>query len=99
MAKISVLVKGLVPGAIWEKVGSDFVHAGERVYIESIKTSLLLTSKSFVDIRNEFGVRPIPTKTFLEEYIFIGWARIGIRELTSDKNLILEGEEDDNDLD
>ena len=99
MAKISILVKGLVPGAIWEKAGSDFTHAGERVYIESVKTSLLLTSKSFVDIRNEFGVRPIPTKTFLEEYIFIGWARIGIRELTSDKNLILEGEEDDNDLD
>lgn len=98
MAKINVLVKGLVPGAIWEKVGSDFAHAGERVYIESVKTSLLLTSKSFVDIRNEFGVRPIPKKTFLEEYIFIGWARIGIRELTSDKNLILEGEEDDNDL-
>lgn len=65
MAKISILVKGLVPGAIWEKVGSDFAHAGERVYIESVKTSLLLTSKSFVDIRNEFGVRPIPTKTFL----------------------------------
>lgn len=98
MAKINVLVKGLVPGAIWEKVGSDFAHAGERVYIESVKTSLLLTSKSFVDIRNEFGVRPIPKKTFLKEYIFIGWARIGIRELTSDKNLILEGEEDDNDL-
>ena len=54
MAKINVLVKGLVPGAIWEKVGSDFAHAGERVYIESVKTSLLLTSKSFVDIRNEF---------------------------------------------
>lgn len=98
MAKISVLVKGLVPGAIWEKVGSDFAHAGERVYIESIKTSLLLTSKSFVDIRNEFGVRPIPIKTFLKEYIFIGRARIKINELTSDKNLILEGEEDDNDL-
>lgn len=99
MAKISVLVKGLAPGAIWEKVGSNFAHAGERVYIESIKTSLLRTSKSFVDIRNEFGVRPIPTKTFLKEYIFIGWARIKINELTLDKNLILEGEEDDNDLD
>lgn len=83
----------LIPGAIWEK------NRGEnaRVYIESTKTSLLLTSKNFIDVRDEFGSKPIELSDFLAQYHFIGWARIGIRELTSDKNLILEGEEDDND--
>lgn len=85
----------LIPGAIWEKNRGE----KDRVYIESTKTSLLLTSENFIDVRDEFGLKPIKLSDFLAQYHFIGWARIKINELTSDKNLILEGEEDDNDKD
>lgn len=79
----------LIPGAIWEKNKGE----KDRVYIESTKTSLLLTSKNFIDVRDEFGSKPIKLSDFLAQYHFIGWARIKLNTLTSDENLIKEEDE------
>lgn len=90
MSEMMDMRSQLIPGAIWEKNRGE----KDRVYIESTKTSLLLTSKNFIDVRDEFGSKPIKLSDFLAQYHFIGWARIKLNTLTSDENLIKEEEDE-----
>ena len=73
------------PGTIWQRKVRGTL---ERVYIESTHTRLLRSGIGYADIQTPFGVEPVKVSKILELYEFLGWARIKLPELCSDKNLI-----------
>lgn len=75
----------LKPGTIWQRKVNG---ALQRVYIESTHTRLLRHSDGWADIQTPFGIEPVKYSTILERYEFLGWARIKLPDLCSDKNLI-----------
>lgn len=78
-------IKLLKPGTIWLRKN----HGQEqRVYLESLHSKLLRNGRGEVDIITEFGFEHVPVWKFLEDYEFLGWARVKYPELCSDRNLI-----------
>lgn len=75
----------LKPGTIWQRKKNG---KWERIYLESLHTKLLRVESGYVDIQTEFGLEPVKVSKFLADYEFLGWARIKITEICSDRNLI-----------
>ena len=77
--------KVLKPGTIWlRKVNGQ----SQRVYLESLHSKLLRKGQGEVDILTEFGYEHIKITKFLVDFEFLGWARIKLPEICSDRNLI-----------
>lgn len=73
------------PGTIWQRRKNGEY---ERVYLESTFSKLLRDGSKEVDIRTPFGLEHIPLAKFLIAFEFLGWARLKLKDLTSDKNLL-----------
>lgn len=73
------------PGTIWQRRKNG---GYERVYLESTFSKLLRDGSKEVDIRTPFGLEHIPLTKFLIAFEFLGWARLKLKDLTSDKNLL-----------
>ena len=73
------------PGTIWQRRNNGKY---ERVYLESTFSKLLRDGSKEVDIRTPFGLEHIPLTRFLIAFEFLGWARLKLKDLTSDKNLL-----------
>lgn len=73
------------PGTIWQRRRSGEY---ERVYLESTYSKLLRDGSKEVDILTPFGLEHIPLTKFLLAFEFLGWARLKLKDLTSDKNLL-----------
>lgn len=72
-------------GSIWRRKQNG---NWENVYLESIKSSCLRDGTNYIDVRTEFGLEPIKRKEFLKSYEFLGFAKLKLSELASDKNLL-----------
>lgn len=73
------------PGSIWQRKQNG---KWQRVYLESLYSRLLRDGAGYVDIQTEFGLESVRVFKFLSDYEFLGWARIKLKDLTKDKNLI-----------
>lgn len=84
----------LIPHTIWERKKNGQM---ERVYLESLTSTLLRNGTGYVDIRTEFGSESVRIEKFLTSYIYVGPAKIRLSEIASDKNLDIERKETEND--